>query len=261
MYENIDWTIVPVPDFDSLPAPVFLRSEDLSGRQMFPRHAHPWNQFVYAKEGSLVVSVDDSWYVITPEQAIWVPSDMPHTVGTLHGAQFRNLYVADVPKLGMPKECVVFKVSPLLRALIVELNQVAFRLEPGAYVNQINDLVVEQLHRLIPQTFHLPWPRSPMLRTLCEALYADPSDTRDMNTWGRALGASSRTLARHFRDEVGLNLRDWRQRLRLFLAIEWLANGRSVTAVALELGYSSTSAFTYMFRQEVGCSPTEWLSR
>ena len=40
-----------------------------------------------------------------------------------------------------------------------------------------------------------------------------------------------------------------------------LGAGRSVTDIALELGYASTSAFTYMFRQEMGCSPTEYRGR
>jgi hypothetical protein len=69
------------------------------------------------------------------------------------------------------------------------------------------------------------------------------------------------TLARHFESEVGVNLREWRRRLRLFRSIEWLGAGRSVTDVAFELGYSSTSAFTYMFRHEMGYPPTRWRAR
>ncbi|WP_164144387.1 helix-turn-helix domain-containing protein, partial [Serratia marcescens] len=81
---------------------------------------------------------------------------------------------------------------------------------------------------------------------------------RSLDQWGRALGMSARTLSRHFEDEIGMSLRIWRRRLRLFKAMELLGGGRSVTETALDLGYASTSAFSYMFRQEVGRSPREY---
>jgi AraC-like DNA-binding protein len=66
---------------------------------------------------------------------------------------------------------------------------------------------------------------------------------------------SARSLAPRFDNEVGMSMRAWRRRLRLFKAIELLGGGLSVTQIALELGYSSTSAFTYAFRSEMGHSP------
>ncbi|MDD3353447.1 helix-turn-helix transcriptional regulator [Zoogloea sp.] len=252
------WSPVAVPDMASLPGPVFLRSQCLPARHIFPVHSHRWNQLVYATAGTLVVTVADSWYVITPEQAIWVPTGVEHTTGALHGAEFRNLYVADQPGLGMPGGCTVLSVTPFLRALIVELDDIHKRGEEERYIGRINQLILDQLRRLPVLDFHLPWPKTPMLQRICEALYASPADPRSVEDWGAELGASGRTLARRFEKEIGMGLREWRHRLRLFRAVEWLAAGRSVTEVALELGYGSTSAFTFMFRQEMGCSPTEW---
>ncbi|MET0129897.1 MAG: helix-turn-helix domain-containing protein [Stenotrophomonas chelatiphaga] len=40
--------------------------------------------------------------------------------------------------------------------------------------------------------------------------------------------------------------------------MEWLAQGRSPTTIAHELGYASASAFNYMFRMEMGMSPLQW---
>lgn len=255
------WTSVDVPDIESLSRPVLLRSQSLPARHIFPVHSHHWNQFVYATAGTLVVTVEDSWYVITPEQAIWVPTGVMHTTGALHGAEFRNLYVADQPDPGMPRTCTVLSVTPFLRALIVELVDIDRRGEEERYISRVNQLILDQLRRLPVQDLRLPWPRSLQLRRVCEALYASPSDPRGVDEWGTELGASARTLARRFERELGMSLREWRHRLRLFRALEWLGAGRSVTEIALELGYASTSAFTYMFRQEMGCSPTEWRVR
>jgi AraC-like DNA-binding protein len=64
-----------------------------------------------------------------------------------------------------------------------------------------------------------------------------------------------RTLARLFRRETGLSFAAWRQQLRLLRALERLAAGEPVTAVALDLGYSGPSAFVAMFRRALGVSP------
>jgi AraC-like DNA-binding protein len=51
-------------------------------------------------------------------------------------------------------------------------------------------------------------------------------------------------------------MRTWRRRLRLFKASELLGGGLAITQIALDLGYASSSAFTCMFRKEMGCSPS-----
>jgi AraC-like DNA-binding protein len=256
-----DWQTVEVPEMDTLPRAIHPRSQLLAVRHIFPLHEHRWNQFVYATSGTLLVTVAGRWHVITPEQAIWVPTGVPHTTGALADAAFRNLYVADLPGLAMPSACTVFSVSPLLRALIVELERATADDEASAYLDALQTLLLAQLQRAPVEDFHLPWPRSPMLHRLCEALHADPADARDLAAWGRELGASPRTLGRRFERETGMSLRAWRHRLRLFLALEWLCAGRSITEVALALGYASPSAFTYMFRRETGSSPSAWLAR
>lgn len=118
-----------------------------------------------------------------------------------------------------------------------------------------------QLQRLPQLQRHLPWPHSPRLRQMCEALYAHPADPRSLHAWGQVLGMSARTLARHFAQETGTSLRQWRQQLRLLLALEWLSTPRSVTSIAIDLGYAGTSAFSYMFHQATGCTPSQWRSR
>ena len=70
---------------------------------------------------------------------------------------------------------------------------------------------------------------------------------------------SGRTLARRFEAELGMSLRTWRRRLRLFKAVELLGGGLGVTSRAMELGYGSTSAFVFAFRSEMGCSPQAYM--
>jgi AraC-like DNA-binding protein len=79
-------------------------------------------------------------------------------------------------------------------------------------------------------------------------------------SWAAALaraaaGLAPRTLGRRYLAETGLHLTAWRQRLRRLRATKWLAEGRSVTAVALELGYDNVSAFIRLFRRGFGVTP------
>jgi hypothetical protein len=54
-------------------------------------------------------------------------------------------------------------------------------------------LILSRLARLQPLPAALPWPDSPGLAPLCEALYADPADPRDLDAWAAQLHQSGRT--------------------------------------------------------------------
>ncbi|MHC1711281.1 MAG: helix-turn-helix transcriptional regulator [Solidesulfovibrio sp.] len=255
------WSLINIPSFAHLPRPVYLRSLLLPKRHVFPLHSHNWHQFTYAASGSLMVTVEKSWYVIAQEQAIWVPRGVRHTTGAFQDAEFRNLYTVDAPDLNMPACSTVLSATPLLRALIAELADISHRVERDEYVAQIDRLILEQLHRQPKEDFHLPWPESPSLHKICQELYADPACTRSFAEWGKAVGASPRTLARRFEKELGMAPREWRTNLRLFKAIDLLESSDNITEIALKLGYSTPSAFTYMFHQKMGCTPSEWRRR
>ncbi len=256
----MNWHRLDSPRDLEPPRPLTVRSESLAARQYFAEHSHDWNQLVYAISGVLTVDAAGGSFVISPEQAAWLPTGVSHRVGSLLGAEFRSLWIANDSGASLPPPVpTVFGVSPLLKALIIEADAIANEAEGDGYASRVTRLILDQLRRAQPISTALPWPTSSALTTLCEVLYANPADTREISEWGRALGMSERTLARHFVAETGISLRSWRRQLRLFRAIELLGGGMGVTQTALELGYSSTSAFIYAFRQERGCPPHAYM--
>lgn len=73
----------------------------------------------------------------------------------------------------------------------------------------------------------------------------------------QAVGYSMFHLCRSFRSATGLTLHDYREQLRLRLALERLEQGeRDLSRLALDLGYSSHSHFTAGFRQAFGAPPS-----
>jgi AraC-like DNA-binding protein len=237
-----------------------VRAQSIPARHYFPEHAHRWNQLVYAISGVLTVAVEGRSLVISPEQAVWLPTGLRHRVGSLLGAEFRSLWIADETGRGLPETPTVFGVSPLLKALIIEVTEIEGKEDRDYYASRVTELILDQLRRARPLPAALPWPRAgSTLTVLCEALYADPADPRGPKEWGRQLGMSERTLARRFEAEVGMSFRTWRRRLRLFKAIELLGGGLGATRTAMEVGYGSTSAFVYAFRTDMGCSPQAFM--
>jgi AraC-like DNA-binding protein len=256
-----NWRLVETPPDAAAPRPMTVRAQTIPARHGFPEHAHAWHQMVYAVAGVLAVAVEGHSFAISPEQAVWLPTGALHQVGSLLGAEFRSLWIAEEAGYGLPDEPTVFPVSMLLRALIVEAAAIEGETDKDGYVGRVIALILDQLRRATPLPGALPWPRGGPLLSVCEALYAEPSDARGPDEWGRELAMSGRTLARRFEAELGMNLRSWRRRLRLFKAVELLGGGVDVTRTALELGYGSTSAFIYAFRTEMGSSPQAYMRR
>jgi AraC family transcriptional regulator len=72
----------------------------------------------------------------------------------------------------------------------------------------------------------------------------------------RRLRTSPFHLARVFRAETGFSVDGYQRSLRLRSALERLADADGLTALVLELGFSSHSHFTEAFRREYGVAPS-----
>ncbi|KQW65503.1 cupin [Phenylobacterium sp. Root77] len=253
------WSAIPVPHDIEAPAPLSVRVESLTPRTYFPEHEHQWGQVAYAISGVLSVAIPGRSFIISPRQAAWLPAGVSHRVGSLMGAEFRSLWITTDVTGDLPDESAVFSVAPLLRALIAEAAVLQQGDDDVAYRGRVTDLILDQLRRARPLPAALPWPRSARLTELCEALYADPTDARSAEQWSQQLGISARTLTRRFEADLGMSLRSWRRRMRLFRSIEMLGGDMDITQIALELGYASSSAFAFAFRTTIGVSPTAYL--
>jgi AraC-like DNA-binding protein len=94
---------------------------------------------------------------------------------------------------------------------------------------------------------------------LCHRLLDDASRPETIERLAAFAGASSRTLARLFERELTMTFGRWRHQVRLARALSRLTAGEAVKSVARDAGYSSSSAFTAMFRRILGASPTRYL--
>lgn len=241
-----------------LPRPVVALASDYPEQTIIPSHHHRRAQLVYAETGIMTVRTEYGAWVVPPERAVWMPAKLEHAVHAKTAVAMRSLYIEPEYALDLPKNCTVVGVSPLLKELIIRATNLPKLYDPDDPEGRLMVLVLDEIHALQDLPLYLPTPKDPRLVKITEALGNNPASHETLNDWGIRVGASSRTLARSFLKETGMTFGRWRQQLRLLTALERLANGQSVTAVAMDLGYESTSAFSSMFKRALGKSPSEY---
>lgn len=249
--------------------PVRVRSRSMPADTHFEPHRHAWAQLAYCATGILRVSAapadgaaGDVTYIVPPSRAVWIAPQSLHSVHVLEDAEFRTLYLdASVTPAGW-EGCRVLVVSPLLRELVPALDAPAL---PQAREQLLTELVLDELRGAATQELGVPLPPAQTgdkrLRALCEAVLRAPAERATLAQWADSVGASERTMARLFREQLGTSYQQWRQQAVLAHALPLLARGVPVSHVAAASGYASDSAFTAMFKAAMGQPPSQFQGR
>jgi AraC-like DNA-binding protein len=196
-------------------------------------------------------------WMLTHGRALLIRSQIEHELHMVGKVSMRTLYIEPDALEDFAGECRVVEVGDLLRACVLGMFDPTVD-EPSRHT-LLAPLILRTLQASTdsPANTLLPLPASARVRRICEALIADTSINETLDRWGERVGASSRTLARMFRDETGMTFGQWREQLRLVEAISKLSIGQAVADVARDLGYADTRTFSAMFRRAFGCSPQE----
>lgn len=219
------------------------------------RHRHARGQLLGAKEGLLSVDAGASRWVVPATHAVWIPPDIPHSLRS-HGAFAGwSLYVAASACEGLPSEPCILSVSALLKEAVARAAAWAGVPALDAAQSRLAGVILDEIAASPQVALGLPMPRDARLLKIARALAAKPHDERKLDDWAVWAGMSPRTLTRRFVAETGFSFTEWRQRLRLLHALEMLAAGKPVTAMALDLGYGNASAFIALFRRTFGVTP------
>lgn len=256
--------------------PVRVRARSLPADAHLEPHCHDWGQLNYCDTGIMQVTSrapNEITCIVPPSRAVWVPPGALHSVTVIEAAQLRSLYVcASAAPQGWTASRVI-RVSPLLRELIGAIDEAQgtpTQTRPSATAAQatatpsreqaLTTVLLDEITRADTQALGVPLPDpvtgDKRLRTLCEAVLRAPGARATLGEWARDTGASERTMARLFREQLGLSYPQWRQQVVLAHALPMLARGAPVSQVASASGYASDSAFTAMFKAAMGHPPS-----
>lgn len=223
-------------------------------------HRHARGQLLGSVRGLLSVGVEQAMWVVPAIHAVWLPPYCLHSVRSHGPFDGWSVYVAKDSCADLPVAPCTIRTSGLLREAILRAS--AWPEGPlderGVHVAAV---ILDEIRTLPIEPFGLPLPKDPRLQRIARALIADPADHRDLEHWAHWAAIGSRTLSRRFVVETGFNFTAWRQRARLVRSLEMLAAGVPVTAIALDLGYSTASSFISVFRRTLGETPATYRQR
>jgi AraC-like DNA-binding protein len=235
-------------------------AKDFPDGHRIPLDRHERGQIVYGVSGVMTVTTPHGTWVVPPQRAVWVPPRTDHASVMSGRVQMRTLYLRRDVARALPAQCCVVSVSPLLRELILAATRMPMLYDRGGRDGRVMALILDELQGAADLPLHLPRPRDRRVVRICDAILAAPADARALEDWAREAGASARTLARLFQRETGMSFATWRQQARLLESLRRLAAGEPVTAVSLDCGYRSPSAFAAMFRRALGVAPTAYFA-
>lgn len=221
-------------------------------------HRHYSAQLEYAAFGVIKVATRQGVWCVPPLRAVFIPAHMEHQSSSSGSISLCNLLIRPEAAPGLPKDCCVVNVPPLLRELILHAVTLPRLYEPGSADERVMDLILDVVQTLEAAPLDLPIGTDDRIRRIYEGLAETPDDNRSLEDWGHVVGASARTLARLFCSQTGMGFRQWRQQFRVLEAIDRLGRGEAVTTVALDLGYESPSAFITMFKKALGKTPGQY---
>lgn len=237
--------------------PVGLSARDLPADVSIGAHSHAWGQLTYAANAMLRVSAAGGSWIVPPQRAIWIAPHVEHEVTVLEAACLSPLRVHASRDPFPGETCRVVEVGALMRELIAALVAGGPSL-PERRAALLGELILDELAQAPTRPIRVPLPRDKRLGHLCRALMEAPGDSRTLGDWARAAGASERTLARLFEQELGMSFGQWRRQVRLAHGASLIARGVPLWQVAEQLGYASQSAFTAMFRKTFGATPSSY---
>lgn len=243
--------------------------------QVLP-HQHDWAQLAYSPTGVIRLIMDHGTYLVPPSRAVWIPPGVVHAVTVVADTELRTLYLHQAPGDCGPqvppeaqapwRHCRVLEVSELLRALIMQLDVRPDDEAPPAPAllareRLLSALVFDELRQATQVPLGVSLPQDKRLRSLCLAVLDDPRRHSTLAAWSVDAGASARTLARLFCEELQTSFGQWRQQVLLAQALALAAQQRPLADIATELGYASPSAFSAMVRRALGQRPRDVFGR
>lgn len=248
----------------------------------FPVHWHEEMEWIYVRNGCLLVSAAGTDYMLTPGQMLVIN---PRQLHLMHTEDTQVCY----DTLLFPLELIGFQSPDLLEETVFHPLRTGQKRLP----NPVPDAVLtrdnrDRLDRIIrinlekPELYQLET-RVLLLQLLLEILrHTDLLDSPEdhSNQLGRQILSyiqmhytsrialsdlsdrfhlSPKYLSRFFKENFHITISDYVSHLRMTQAKELLANSTlSITEVAAQCGFSGVSFFIRQFTRENGCSPGKW---
>lgn len=236
-------------------ADVVVHSSEIPLGYVVPPHSHRRAQLLCVFSGVVLVATARGRWMIPPGHALLIPRGLEHSVEMFSDVSMRSVYIFSPDGRAAAAEPAVLEVTDLAHHLLAEAVRLDGKGEDRRRDGLVMALLVDEIDRLAERPLGLPFPAGGRLAALCREFVERPVPGVRIDDWARRLNMSRRSFTRIFREETGVSFATWRQQAAIFACLPKLADGETVTRVALDAGYESVPAFTTMFKRMLGTSP------
>ncbi len=221
-------------------------------------HAHDFGQLISAASGSMYVGTPGRVLLLSPAMALWIPPGVEHWMryGSNNEMRYVDVRQDEAQKVGA--DCRIMAMTPILNALISGTMPENGTGRANDHNNALHHLLRHELVAAPDVPLSIAMPQDHRIRRFAEAALNDPGAVETVGSWLAEAPASRKTIERLFASETGMPPSQWLRHARILHAISRLATGEKVSSVAFDMGYASSSAFSYMFRRTLGRSPSDF---
>ena len=191
---------------------------------------------------------ESDWYAVADEVATDAIAAFDETVIDRPQRRFRHAHAPATGQLYLAQ-----------RALFEKLD--------GGHLidaTEVEEQVMGFLTAVLRSAYGAARKKTPSLDAVEEAkrsIAASPEENLPLRSLAARAEISPYQLCREFRAATGMTITRYRHSLRLRIALDRLRGRIDLTELALDLGYSSHSHFTYVFRHHFGVTPSCYRAR
>lgn len=219
-------------------------------------HHHRTGQLTIAVSGWVGLRMRSKVLALPPGTAAWVPAGTDHEGVLAKGSVSWYVHFSDALSAKLPKTVERIFLSPLATEAARRFLDRSAPFDEDSPEGRLALVLVDELlaARRLPTDFGT-LSVHPLVRRVAEAIIEHPDMRVSRESYAGMISKSGRQLARIVTAQTGRSFADWRLELVLLHSTMLLQRGMTVEETAMEIGYSSPSAFIVAFKRIFGVTP------
>lgn len=216
-------------------------------------------QILYAPSGCMTLVTEDRQVILPPGKLLFIPANITHRVIFRNVVAYRSIYLDNQTFGDMPIDLTVLSVNALLQQLIERIAYWDWNVKYSIAQENILTVFWDEFNASKREQYDLKIPTDYRVYDKIKSFVHDKVIPPFLKDLSKEVGASEKTISRIFKRETGMSYQDWRLQWNLFRAIELLAEKLTISEIAVELKFSSDSAFIEFFKKHTGTTPHKYL--
>ncbi|WP_111895496.1 AraC family transcriptional regulator [Acinetobacter sp. MB5] len=241
--------------------PIYAYAQSYTDGYMEAMHQHDRIQLLHTLSGVIHVGTEEGIWVIPPSKGIWIPENKKHSIQIFGTVEARGVFVEPFARADFNTECSVVAIPKLLSELINQAIEIKDEILPHTRNERLLELILDEIRFLEELPFQLPEAQSAVLKDICKSIKNNLGTVNHLEDLAQQYHVSAKTISRLFKKEMNMNFGVWLKQAKLLQALTDLEMKKPILNIALDLGYESPSAFSYMFKREMGLTPTAYLKK